>query len=336
VHQSIRLLIARLLSYFSCFFDREIFQKNPHSNCIGGAVQPCTCKLCKRVFKSRKNLKAHEDAQTCQKHACLLCKKRFRLKRYLTRHLKSIHQLHASENKIDFESFWQSLSSNLSNDPNTQKEMNKFREEIQNFKVFHCKSCKQAWFDDGNLSDQFCDTCYKDLGDVRKFSLENNMIPAPCPPELRGLTMLEEMLIARACPVMRVYYKRGGQLGYSGHVINIAQDVSKLTDKLPRVVSDIPVMYIRKLGQDDETFKDFKVNRSRIEKALDWLIKNNHLYKTVEKSQENLNSLPENDVPEEILSVCENQEADPPGNQLNDEHEDDPTVELSKKTSILL
>ena len=37
------------------------------------------------------------------------------------------------------------------------------------------------------------------------------MIPSSIPQELQGLTQIEEMLIARALPIMRVYIKPGGQ-----------------------------------------------------------------------------------------------------------------------------
>ena len=39
--------------------------------------------------------------------------------------------------------------------------------------------------------------------------------------ELQGLTDIEEMLIARGCPIMCVYRKHGGQRGYRGHVLNL-------------------------------------------------------------------------------------------------------------------
>ena len=40
------------------------------------------------------------------------------------------------------------------------------------------------------------------------------MIPSCVPHELQNLTQIEEMLIARALPIMRVYIKPGGQRGY--------------------------------------------------------------------------------------------------------------------------
>jgi len=40
------------------------------------------------------------------------------------------------------------------------------------------------------------------------------MIPSAVPLELQELTQVEEMLIARAIPIIRVYVKPGGQRGY--------------------------------------------------------------------------------------------------------------------------
>jgi len=43
------------------------------------------------------------------------------------------------------------------------------------------------------------------------------MIPYPVPPELQGLTQIEEMLIAHAIPIMRVYIKPGKQTQEKKH-----------------------------------------------------------------------------------------------------------------------
>ena len=51
------------------------------------------------------------------------------------------------------------------------------------------------------------------------------MIPSAVPCQLQALTQVEEMLIARALAIMRVYVKPGGQKGYSGHCINLPQHV---------------------------------------------------------------------------------------------------------------
>ena len=46
------------------------------------------------------------------------------------------------------------------------------------------------------------------------------MILSTVPYQLQGLTRVEEMLIARAITLMRVYIKPGRQGGYFGHCIN--------------------------------------------------------------------------------------------------------------------
>lgn len=71
------------------------------------------------------------------------------------------------------------------------------------------------------------------------------MKPSSVPKELQGLTQIEEMLIARALPIMRVFIKPGGQRGYSGHCINLPQDVKELAKSLPRYPKDIPFILIK-------------------------------------------------------------------------------------------
>ena len=44
------------------------------------------------------------------------------------------------------------------------------------------------------------------------------MDPGCLPTALQGLTDIEEMVIAKACPIVCVYRKHGGQRGYTGHV----------------------------------------------------------------------------------------------------------------------
>ena len=59
-----------------------------------------------------------------------------------------------------------------------------------------------------------CRRCYKEKKTPKKFSNGNNMDPGPVPEELKGLTEIEEMLIAQVFTVMSVYRLRGGQNGY--------------------------------------------------------------------------------------------------------------------------
>ena len=88
----------------------------------------------------------------------------------------------------------------------------------------------------------------------KKFSSENFMIPSCVPNELQNLTQIEEMLIARALPIMSVYIKPGGQPGYSGHCINLPQNVTELATSLPRYPKDLAVIIVKVKGRDN-TFK---------------------------------------------------------------------------------
>ena len=103
------------------------------------------------------------------------------------------------------------------------------------------------------------------------------MIPSPVPYELQGLTQVEEMLIARALPIMRVYIKPGGQRGYSGHCINLPQNIKELATSLPRYPKELSVIIVKVKGKDN-TFKDVTVRRRNVHNALLWLIHNNPHY----------------------------------------------------------
>lgn len=115
--------------------------------------------------------------------------------------------------------------------------MKKFHKSLK-FQIYHCCVCHEAWplnTKPKNTVGYTCSCFLRDKNVPKKFSIANSAIPSPVPRELKGLTQFEEMLIARAFPVMHVYTKpRGGQMAYKGHVITLPQDVQQLADILPR------------------------------------------------------------------------------------------------------
>ena len=74
------------------------------------------------------------------------------------------------------------------------------------------------------------------------------MDPGSVPAELQGLSEVEELLIARALPIMSIYRKHGGQRGYKGHALNLPQDIQGFLNSLLANVSDLPMLVIRKQG----------------------------------------------------------------------------------------
>lgn len=87
---------------------------------------------------------------------------------------------------------------------------------------------KEAWplkVTKRSPTNHVCLRCTRDKKYPKTFSSENLLTASNVLPQLQGLTQTEEMLIAPALPIMRVYIKPGGQRGYSGHCINLPQDI---------------------------------------------------------------------------------------------------------------
>ena len=137
-----------------------------------------------------------------------------------------------------------------------------------------------------------CQRCKKDNQCPKLFSSDNNMDPGSVPAELLGLSQTEEMLIARCCPIMRVIHLKGGQLGYGGHVVNVAQDITTFAATLPRLAVYVPIIILRREGQEPGQHKDLHVRRVRVQRALIWLIANNPYHRDIVLDDTALSQLP--------------------------------------------
>ena len=51
-------------------------------------------------------------------------------------------------------------------------------------------------------------------------------------------------------PIMSIYQLPQGQYGYRGHVINLPQDVASFFNRLPRLLSQLDIITVRKEGTD--------------------------------------------------------------------------------------
>ncbi|KAK3922297.1 ATP-dependent DNA helicase [Frankliniella fusca] len=148
-----------------------------------------------------------------------------------------------------------------------------------------------------------------------RFTAANRMDPGIVPPELQGLTHIEQQLIARVHPVLSVYKVRGGQYGYSGNIINFPQDVQQLATALPHRLADLnSVITVRTQGVEGaEGHVDFKVRAGRVRAALVWLKDHHRYYHDIDISEENLSQLPANgDVYLQIRGVDERPRPPPP------------------------
>ena len=180
--------------------------------------------------------------------------------------------------------------------------------EFQNsvrLNINHCSICSEAWPDKNvemGSKSYICRRCREDKGEPKLFSSKNGMIPSSVPTELYGLTQTEEMLIAKALPIMNIYLKPGGQRGYFGHCINLPQAVSDVAKSLPRSPKDLALIIVKVKGQNGK-MKNLFVRRSVVANALTWLINHNPLYKDVTVNESMIDSLPENGIPIDLQKI---------------------------------
>ena len=84
------------------------------------------------------------------------------------------------------------------------------------------------------------------------------------------------MLVSVIMPNMSIYRLLLGQYGYTGHVINLPQDVISFADSLPRLPSELDILVVRK--EQDQSQHDFRVRHSVVQEALEWLLQNSKYY----------------------------------------------------------
>lgn len=140
-------------------------------------------------------------------------------------------------------------------------------------------------------------------------ALANGLLVGSVPPELQDLTLVEEMLIARArAKGCIIQLKQGGsnstndQKGMRGNIIIFPQRPEKLADILPPTLCDIQsmvcIIFVGSFQPSLEWIKSkakpLLVRRERIRKALAWLKQNNPLYSEVNISDMNIAALPDN------------------------------------------
>ena len=111
------------------------------------------------------------------------------------------------------------------------------------------------------------------------------------------------MLVSAIMPIMSIYRLPLGQYGYTGHIINLPQDVISFAHSLPRLPSELDVLVVRK--EKEQSHHDFRVQRAAIQEALEWLLQNNKYYRAnqVHLNQDVLQPLPENGDISELTSL---------------------------------
>ena len=161
--------------------------------------------------------------------------------------------------------------------------------------LYLCRSCKQA------LSAR----------QVPSGSLRNFRWIGEQPEELKDLTWLEEMLIARAHMVGRVVRleerRASSYFALKGHTIFLPQDTTSLLHLLPMPLSSLPdlvtVVWVGQKHPDHSQLKrQFTVRTSKVWNALVWLCRFHEDYRNVTIDEERLKSWNETEVASDLMN----------------------------------
>lgn len=164
-----------------------------------------------------------------------------------------------------------------------------------------------------------CCKCYDSLskGSVPKFSPANAVWLGAVPAELQGLTIPEEKLISlyrhNSCIIKLhspFHSTTTAQTALKGNCITFLQNLSSVAASLPLALDDLcETLKVIFVGSQPPKRLQLKrvltVRKKKITDALRWLKKYNPLYRDVSIDLANIEKLPEDDVPESIMSTIE-------------------------------
>lgn len=117
-----------------------------------------------------------------------------------------------------------------------------------------------------------------------------------------------------------------GQWGFKGQAILFAQQVEEVAERLPLSVDQCRLTIVAEKLESAERIRNYSVNLSNIEAALDWLLQNNHLYQNIQIDFGDLNRDGNNNFTDNIIT------AEVPVTQLDPLHH---FTEISPGKSIL-
>ncbi len=209
-------------------------------------------------------------------------------------------------------------------------EMDLFHEKMSKLEMFYCENCSELW---PSMTKE-CSTCKKHKNlyhSENKMRPSHSDLPIKIKKLFEELTMViilikteeknnkklifsklkvEEMLISPVLTVMSVYRLKGGQLLSRGYVANFTQDILQTCLELPRLTSQIPLLTVKKTGQDNNV-KELIVNRERVTTLVKFLCDNNQDWKSlgITYKENNANNLPENVVPNDLNQIEKSESA---------------------------
>jgi uncharacterized protein YbaR (Trm112 family) len=155
-----------------------------------------------------------------------------------------------------------------------------------------CERCKKLPRPDHYLYNNLHPIWYEhdDEGNLILDSKGKPIIHYEIPPELSELTVPEKMLIRRYAPYIPSFHVSKGNFAIRGNCVTFPQDITEACNVLPRMKKSV-VTFIRQLKSNTSTqtsAKQYKVNRDRVLKALQWLKRHHDGYKDITINMDNL------------------------------------------------
>ena len=206
----------------------------------------------------------------------------------------------------------------LEEHPFVQQQQQKFRDAVYQYEMRFCTVCHERWPTNKNLSvnrDEY--RCFSCKNDHVRYSAANDMIPLTLASgvveelqDIADASPLECMLVALACPVMRIVRHVGGSIRYQNHCANFIQNFNSLSTRIiPRNPSSIPFFVVVRRGTDGE-IREAKVRRNVVRKLAWYLIRNNPCYAGCTFSHEHVDLLPENGTLQSSIVYVDGSSAD--------------------------
>ncbi|CAF1325294.1 unnamed protein product [Adineta steineri] len=164
-----------------------------------------------------------------------------------------------------------------------------------------------------------CQKCSNGLSkqQIPKFSVANNMWLGDIPVELQGLTIPEEKLISlhrhNSCIIKLqspFHSMATAQGALKGNCITFLQNTPNIVNSLSLKMADLcdtlKVIFVGARPPERLQLKRIlTVRKKKIVEALRWLKKYNILYKNIDINLDNIAQLPEDDIPESIMTTME-------------------------------
>ena len=198
-------------------------------------------------------------------------------------------------------------------------------------------------YDDANF---ICASCIKNKYHQNDHYLESNLQPVwyerdsdgkikidsegravaryDIPPELKSLTMAEKLLIRRCSPMIPSHHLKHGFYGIEGHCICFPQHIEAMCSELPQQKSNM-VIFVRHISTrltGEVRSRHFRVNKTKVIRALEWL-KIHHIgYHDITINESNMDWI----AGDSIYSACAKYEIEMQPSRLDKVNEASETV----------